>query len=238
MAHERRREWAEAIAAELGGAPIAFDQDAGEWDTASRALRLAARSKPSWTVVIQDDAILAPDFRRAADALLTSLTPEHPVSFYLGNLPKHQHPGGGVADCVALAREIGASWIEMPGPWWAVGFAVPTVHVSGILERASASNETDRRIQIFYKLREVECRYTFPSIVDHRRADVNPSINGSPRDRFALEFIGDRSALELDAGGPVARMHTRFRSDRNGRIKVVRPRNLAEHDRDPVWTRL
>lgn len=236
MAHPRRREWVEGyLAPRLPAARVAWDRGEGEWDTATRALR--AHEGAAWRVIVQDDALLARDFEVGVRRALEALEPIQPVSFYLGNVPKHAKVGGGAHESVDYAERVGATWLEMPGPWWAVAFAVPADHVEQILERKSASNETDLRIATFYKLRGIECLYTIPSLADHRRVDVNPSIVGSPRDRHALRFHPG-SALELDFTLPPARMHTRFRSLRNGREKIVRPIDLPYHDASPVWRRV
>jgi hypothetical protein len=239
MAHPARRTWVDEYLRAYLPAPlrVVYDRGGGEWDTAARALSLPADGV-SWRVIVQDDALLALGFAEAVGLALGHLEPVHPVSFYIGNVPKHEKIGGGVDAALELAESMRASWVEMPGPWWGVAFAVPVDDVPQILERRTRMTETDLRIATFYKLRGVECLYSVPSIADHRRAAENPSLVGSPRDRFARNFIGDRSALELDWRGPVARMHTRFRSVRNGRVKIVRPRDLGYHDDSAVWQRV
>lgn len=242
MMHPSRREWVHGYLEERLPllTPFAEDRGLGEWDTAARALSAPGRVHDAdWRVIVQDDALLAEGFAEAVEQALSVVEPRQPVSFYTGNVPEHAKVGGGAHACVDFATRAGAVWCEMPGPWWGVAFAVPSSDVAEILAVPSRSNETDGRIAAFYRRREVECLYSVPSIADHRRAAENPSMNGSPRDRYALNFIGERSALEIDwQGAETFRMHTRFRSLRNGRTKIVRPLDLAAHDESAVWQRL
>src|SRR5690606_31733722 len=82
MAHPARRAWVTELHDQLGPVPAAWDQRNNEWDTGARAWRLHDPDA-DWHLVLQDDAILCPNFADRLHATLAQ-APTGPVSLYIG----------------------------------------------------------------------------------------------------------------------------------------------------------
>lgn len=175
MAHPKRRDAAEQLARTLD-ASIVWDEHDDEWHTGARAL---AAYEPTAThhLVLQDDAVPVPDFRRHATAALT----EHPdalVSFYLGTSrpPQWQH---AVDRACMTADDCDAAWITAPTLLHGVAIAIPTVEIPAMLawcERPQVPY--DERIGMYWRyILDRPVFYTWPSLVDH---DDGPTIATHP----------------------------------------------------------
>jgi hypothetical protein len=176
MAHKSRS--AEALQlCHLTQAVLAMDDGRyGENANGDRAWKLGAViTRPDgeellipteWTVVLQDDALVTPDFRQHATAIL-STAPPTAVSFYVGTgrpLAKR------VEIAVQQAEKHQTGWLEHPTLLWGVGVAMPTASVQGFLTWAKnhPSIPYDTRIGTYWATQKKQpIRYTYPSLVDH-----------------------------------------------------------------------
>jgi hypothetical protein len=169
MAHPKREARAVALAEQLG-AGIVWDRGRGLWDTARRAW---LEQDGEWHTVIQDDAIPSEGFAENIDRILVHAYP-HPVSWYYGTLrPKADF----TEPTAAQADREGASWIEAPGPWWAVAVSVHSSLVEEMVDQCDKSRlkADDARYTAHFRRLGLTCLYTWPSLIDH--ADL-PSIAG------------------------------------------------------------
>lgn len=161
MAHPKREARAVALAEQLG-AGIVWDRGRGLWDTARRAW---LEQDGEWHTVIQDDAIPSEGFAENIDRILVHAYP-HPVSWYFGTLrPKADF----TKPTAAQADREGASWIEGPGPWWAVAVSVHSSLVEEMVDQCDKSRlkADDARYTAHFRRLGLACLYTWPSLVDH-----------------------------------------------------------------------
>lgn len=200
MAHPRRRPQAAALYLALSETgfitrPIAYDQKNDEWDTGERALRTGIKTGSDWHVVLQDDAILPPDFYDHVVNALSAVPVKSLVSLYTGTARPF---GKRVAAAVGKAQYC--SWLRFNMLLWGVGIAIPTAHITEVLDFVADRQEVyDTRIGWAYQRNRLPVFYTNPSLVDHD--DDLPSLleqsaNVSKADyqkepRRAHNFIGD-----------------------------------------------
>ena len=204
MAHPKRREWAEELAVQIP-ATITWDQRNDRHDTGLRAIK-AYDVNADYHVVVQDDALLPKDF---ADSVREALrwVPDEPVSFYYGGKGNSRSKH---VEAWRHAKAAGASWLARKGPIWGPAIAYPTVNISSLIYffESSEVQNYDRRVMKFYQSVGQLCWYSLPSLVEHRQEN-NPSLCGHDRGlRQARDFVGPRSALEVDWSGPIARSRT------------------------------
>ena len=202
MAHPKRKKWAEELAGGIG-CDITWDRINDRHDTGLRAIK-AYDPSADYHVVVQDDVLLPRDFADAARKALNFVDSSAPVSFYYGG------KGNGHSKHVAAwraAKSAGASWLARKGPIWGPAIAYPVANIRALIDyfEASEVQNYDRRVMKFYQSQGILCWYSLPSLVEHRQED-NPSLCGHDRGlRQAKEFVGPRSALEVDWSGPIAR---------------------------------
>ena len=179
MAHPKRKLQAEYLQAILQYYPfsevtIAYDhKDAGshneEWDNGTRALQ-AGIGKGDWHVVIQDDAILTPNFYENIVSAINNVPTKTVISLYTG---KARPLGPRVASAVARCKD--ETWLTYWLLLWGVGIVLPTSHIEPLLEFVADRTEPyDTRIGIFYQRNRIPVYYTMPSLVDHD--DDMPSL--------------------------------------------------------------
>lgn len=194
MAHPSRRRWVAPLAARIGhGVATVFDRGRGRWDTACRALETAAALDADRVLLVQDDALVCD---RLVDACgdIGAHAGDRPVGLYVGNLRPR---AGMVAKAIAEAQASGASFVAMAGPWWAVAVMIPTVDVPDLVADGTRLHNRnvniDHRLTMWYRRRGVDCWYTLPSLIDHRRENENPSlVTGRRGDRWAPTFPGEQ----------------------------------------------
>lgn len=205
MAHPKRRQEANRLLAQLANYPfiqcyITWDERNDEWHTGERSLRSGVATGSDWHIVIQDDAILPPDFYNHVERALTYVPSKSLVSFYTGKVRPF---GKRVAAAVAKAKY--ARWLRHYLLFWGVCIAVPTDHIEAMLEYCeNRSEQYDTRIGIFYQRNMLPVYYTQPSLVDHDD-DLGSLLNHgqTPERRVAHNFIGggnpiwNRDAIDI-----------------------------------------
>jgi hypothetical protein len=198
MAHPKRQHFIPYLLEHLGDVPVIWDERNDRWDTGRRAMA-AFDPDVDWHLVVQDDAILCKDFLAGAIAALEHVPPG-PVSFYTGRYSPHRE---AIARAVYRARRARAHYLVMEGPHWGVAVAVPTALIPGMLagcEQLKHVANYDMRMSRYFTAQGIKCRYTLPSLVNHRVGDENPSLvpgRGNSRGRTAHHWIGDQSALSI-----------------------------------------
>ncbi len=167
MAHPRRKKEAEGLLKQLQQYPfydayITWDEQNNEWHTGARALRSGV-GKGDWHVVIQDDAILTPEFYTNLEGAIKAAPLKTLISLYTGKarpFPKRiKH---------AVDKAYHATWLQYWLLLWGVAIALPADHIEPMLEFiADREEDYDIRIGIFYQRNRIPIYYTMPSLVDH-----------------------------------------------------------------------
>lgn len=170
MAHPKRKRQALALHRQLIKQPfckvrIVWDEQNSEWDTGSRALRTGA-GHSGWHVVIQDDAVLTPDFYANLESLVDNLPIKSIVSLYTGKVRP-------LADRVkeAVDKAGDGDLLNHYMLMWGVGIALPSSHIEPLLdfidEPRYEGTVYDQRVGIFYQRNRLPIYYCIPSLVDH-----------------------------------------------------------------------
>lgn len=182
MAHPNRRASAESLHRELSAYPFAevaivYSEKVDgtlherEWDTGTRSLRWGL-GKGSWHLVIQDDAILTPEFYDNLVGAIEALPYKTLISLYTG-----QARPWPVKITAAVERAADGDWLRYWMLLWGVAIVIPTDHIEPMLEFVEDMREPyDTRIGMFYQRNMMEVFYTMPSLVDHD--DHQPSLLG------------------------------------------------------------
>jgi hypothetical protein len=207
MAHPDRAWRVDRLRASLGvPVPVAWDFEGppkrdGDriWRTASRAWELHNPSA-DWHLLLQDDAIVAPDLIPALEKGLERVPPAAVVSLYIGTgrpIPWVWQRLGEKADVE------GASWIVGPRAMWGVALALPVANVPEMLAYAQTQHglPDDMRVGRWARRKRFEAWFPWPSLVDH---PDDESLVGHGAGRHALRFATG-SALDWDPSGPVVR---------------------------------
>jgi hypothetical protein len=206
MAHPSREKWVPLLEEQLDNAKVIWDEKQDRWDTGSRAM-LAYDKNATHHLVVQDDAVLPPDFLAGVEKMLEYVPPENPVGLYYGRYrPKHYK----TRVLFTQAQRMNASFIVHSGPWWGVGVVVPTMHIEEMVawghEHPDIPNY-DRRMTRWFDSQAIDCWYTMPCLIEHRHGVENPSLvaGRTALNRKAWQFVGDignGSALQVDWEGP------------------------------------
>ncbi len=171
MAHPKRKAQAEALAKQLKrysfmDVTITWDRLNSEWDTGSRAWERGI-GRGDWHLVLQDDAILTPNFYENIEGAIKALpTAKTMISLYVGQA---KPLGRRVKEAVAKCYH--ATWLKHNMLTWGVGVVMPSDHIEPMLEMVSekrwATTPYDVRIGMFYQRNIIPIYYTMPSLVDH-----------------------------------------------------------------------
>lgn len=179
MAHPARADQAKALANQVG-ASIAFDYGKGQNVTGDFAWRLGLSVRSAdWVIVLEDDAVPIPGFRKHAEAALAHIPQDSLISFYTGTgQPRPEK----VAKAVAEADAAGNAWLECDALLWGVAVALPAGRVPEMLESVVTHPDTryDTRLSNWAYGIGLPIFYTNPSLVDH--AD-GPSLIHRPGQR-------------------------------------------------------
>lgn len=193
MAHPSRVTLVNELLPQLPAARVVFDEKSDRWDTGRRSM-LAHDPAAVWHLVVQDDAVLAPNFVAQASAALRCAGPG-PVAFYMGRSSLGAVP---VAAAMRKALHRRASWILGPGPLWGVAVAVRVRDIAPMVAWGDEHSETpnyDLRMAEYFATLRRPCWYSVPSLANHRIGPDNPSLvpgRGSSRGRTAFYFAGSR----------------------------------------------
>jgi hypothetical protein len=170
MAHPKRKEAAEALALQLKAYPfmdvsITWDEKNEEWDTGYRAI-MAGADRGDWHVVLQDDALLTPDFYQNLEGAINSVPERVLISLYTGTVKPMREEVK-----LAVEKAYYATWLKHYMLFWGVGFVLPTDHIKPLLEFVSeeqfAGTLYDIRVGMFYQRHQLPVFYTMPSLVNH-----------------------------------------------------------------------
>lgn len=181
MAHSKRSKAANLLAYELGQYPfcdtsITWDEINEEWHTGKRAL-LAGVGKGDWHVVIQDDAILSPDFYKNLEQMIYSLKQKTLISLYTGTARPLANRVAG-----AVRKTADGGFLRHHQLFWGVGIVIPTDHIMPMLEFVEDIDlQYDNKIGEFYCRNGLPVYYCIPSLVDHDD-DTDTLIAGHGRD--------------------------------------------------------
>lgn len=200
MAHGDRANHANDLLNKLLDMPfytgfLSFDKNNSEWDNGKVCLENFS-TLCDYHVVIQDDAIIGPNFYTNLEASLKALPQKSILSLYYGQGRPYPQK---VKQAFDKAIETDSSFISHRTLLWAVCIAIPTEDIEPMLQHAKRypKLQYDNRIGQFYKDRKRPVYYTTKSIADHN--DDLPSLTGhdTPRKRVAhcytdevLEFNG------------------------------------------------
>ena len=201
MAHEKRRTWAEKLAEQLS-CDITWDQKNDRHDTGMRAIKNYGNA--THHCVIQDDALLADDFKFHVEQLVQYVDDGCPVGLYYG-AKGAQNSAHVQAHNEAMSFD--ARFLIRKGPIWGPGIIYPVSSIPKLEKfyNSSVVQNYDRRVMRFYESIGKPCWYTIPSLVEHR-VDDNPSLCGHNKpNRQARLFHGPQSDLELRWKGPAVR---------------------------------
>lgn len=177
MAHPRRRHMVQALGRALPPSTVVvWDTKNDRWDTGRRSL-MAYHPAADWHVVVQDDAVLCRDFvSHVAIALAKLAGTAGPACFFVSHTGDSM---GLTPERLQAARNRGVCWLEHKGPWWGVAIATPTPAIHEMVawcdERTDIPNY-DRRQSRYWEHQGIPCRYSIPSLVDHRVGAENPSL--------------------------------------------------------------
>lgn len=169
MAHPKRAEWAEQLAAELE-CGIVWDTDNTVWHTGRAALE--AHGNGTHHVVIQDDTLLHPRLKELSEQAAVHAG-ERPVALYLGSRRDAWATHGS-----NVAKANGCGFLAHGGPIWGPGVITPVGHIPAIVQHGDKlrSPAYDRKMMDYWRLQRIDCYYTVPSLVNHRPVTENPSL--------------------------------------------------------------
>jgi len=153
--------------------PIADGTHESEWNNGKASL-LAGMGKGDHHVVVQDDAILTPNFYENIEGAINNCPDRnHLISLYTGKarpFPKRI--------TAAVEKAYHATWLRHYLLIWGVGIIIPTDHIEPMLEFVEDYTEPyDTRIGMFYQRNMLPVYYTMPCLVDHDD-DLGTAIPG------------------------------------------------------------
>lgn len=187
VAVPERLERARELAVLAGGEVILDEHHVGAFRNHQRALQSAGDA--THVVVLEDDAIVCPDFIPHVQRLVAE-RPDHLIGLYVGTgHPKMVQPA--LEEVTAAAP----AWLDDPRITdrlrWAVGYVMPTTDVPDVLAHLATLSQhswldTDKRIGSWHAARG-RLSYPFPSPVDHD--DELVSIT-NPQNRYCRGATG------------------------------------------------
>lgn len=206
MAHPDREDYVTELREHLGeSVPVAWDLEGPPNNDTEKRWRNGVRAWESydpeadWHVVIQDDALVAPDLLWGLEKALDHVPRQSVVSLYSGT----KRPSSARWDALAIrAEQEGATWIVAPSLLWGVAIALPTDTIPDMIPWCSrrGGQPYDLRIGKYYSHMGYSAYFTWPSLADHR--DGPSLVHHGVKGRNARKFA-NHSVLSIDWGGPV-----------------------------------
>lgn len=182
VAHTRRASQAQQLAAAVAADTMSVDPGTIGPTANHRAVwKACADLGADWTVVLEDDAVPAQDFRQQLAAMLDT-APTPVVSLYLGTgRPPQWQPWA--LHAVKLATKTDACHIRARRLLHAVGVAIRTDLVEDMLAHTAGTTPIDEAITDWAAgPAAAEISYCFPSLVDHADGPtVTRHRDGAPR---------------------------------------------------------
>lgn len=233
MAHPDRAEHVDRIIDQFDASAVRVSWDregpaSGNADRVWRNARAAwemVEPDADWHVLLQDDAVLCPDFAAGITEALRHVPGPAVVSPYLGN--GRLVPGRWETLAEKANRE-NAVWIRTQKLMWGVSIAIPTLLISDMISYADtrAAVPDDMRVAGWAERRGIDVWYTWPSLVNH--AQVPSLTKHRAHDRYAIRHH-TQSAMDIDWSGPIVTdpVLSRRRMARSGPSK--------RHSRSSVW---
>jgi GR25 family glycosyltransferase involved in LPS biosynthesis len=176
VAHPRRITYAQSLAIVTQAEALCLDDEQyGGTGNHLRAWSWLAEGNCPWSVVIEDDAVPCPDFRRQLHAVLQK-APAPIVSLYLGReRPPHWQS--------SIARAISPPYsdphfLTTTDLLHAVGYAIRTDLLDDMLSWTAPFESTmliDNLITAWARARHHQIAYSRPSIFNHR-TDLIPVV--------------------------------------------------------------
>lgn len=204
MFHPLRAGQARALADEVGGRlvgdprPDLTPSAAGTWRTAREAWLSVAHGGADIGLVLQDDVIVCPGFRRIAEAVL-AVHRRQVVAFF--------SPHAIVLDAFAA----GVPMVEVPWMGWlqSLAVAIPARDAAQLVRAGDAMHDhhpDDVRLERWLRRRGVRALATVPSLVQHdpEAATIIPSRRSNAA-RPARLYVGDTAVdpAAVDWSSPV-----------------------------------
>lgn len=185
MAHPKRREWAEELSRTLE-CPIYWDTNNTIWDTCKGAWRLADKTA-DYHCVIQDDAILSIGFKENAHQIARKILREcgkTAINFYFGERK--------LANKSTIEQSFKKGYMLQKFNAWGVAICLPTEWIDPMIRFGDGfyAWQDDTKIKHFLAKHGYKTAFTLPSLIDHKRMEINPTLTQSKdRDRFSPYFI-------------------------------------------------
>lgn len=170
MAHPKRAMAAKKLERQLSAMPFTdvytiYDDKNDEWDTGSRSIKWGI-GKADWHLVIQDDALLTPDFYSNLEGAILNLPVKGLMSLYVGTVKPY---GSRVEEAVKKAAR--ATWLRHYMLLWGVAIVIPSDQITAMLdyldEPKYRDTQYDTRLGMFYLANRLPIHYTMPSLVNH-----------------------------------------------------------------------
>lgn len=168
MAHPKRKAAAQALYDQLqqylfSDVYIIWDELNSEWHTGKRALKGGIVLGSDWHVVIQDDALLTPNFYENIRTAIEALPVKTIFSLYTGTSRPFKRR---VSDAVAKAGD--GDWLQANQLFWGVGIVLPSDQIAPMLEFVENIDlQYDNKVGEFYCQNGLPVYYCIPSLVNH-----------------------------------------------------------------------
>lgn len=194
VTHPKRLAWANSLAEETNAEAVCLDNNnlgcevnhlrAWEW--------LAGGSCP-WSVVLEDDAVPVPFFRRQLHSMLR-VAPTPIVSLYLGR-SRPPHWQSSISRAVAQTQEKDACFLSSQDLLHGVGYAVHTSLIPELLLCVTPLARTmpiDEAVSAWARKRDHQISHCWPSLVDHRdEGTLIAHPDGQPRNEPRKAWYAD-----------------------------------------------
>lgn len=209
MAHPDRAEYVGQLITDLGplgeSVPVHWDSEGKASGNADRVWRQARSAwgmfseQADWHVLLQDDAVVCPDFLEGLALALDHVREPAIVSGYLGQGRLVPQRWAHLAD---RADQQGACWIRSNTLMWGVCIAMRTADIPAMIDWCDrrAAIPDDMRVSGWAKRYGRSVWYPWPSLVDHR--PIASLTKHRAHDRTARRHLTD-SAMKIDWSGPV-----------------------------------